>query len=162
MLSSWSTGQCDLPVLTTVLGYTYEELICWTPAFVGDWKPEGLWFFCCVSNSVGCAGSLLLRRLFSGCRGQGLLPSAVLRLSLRRLLLLGSAGYRVLRSRSCWSSARLHRQSSGGARAELPCGMWDLPGPSLCLLHWQAYSLALSQQGGPGLLFSKRIEHFCC
>ena len=26
-------------------------------------------------------------------------------------------------SRSCWSSARLHRQSSGGARAELPCGM---------------------------------------
>ena len=48
---------------------------------------------------------------------------------------------------SCSCRALGHRLNSCGARAQLFCGVWDLPGSGLCLLNWQADSLPLSHQG---------------
>ena len=51
--------------------------------------------------------------------------------SLRWLLLLQSMGSRHTGFSSCGSQAVESRLSSCGSRAELLCGMWDLPGPGL-------------------------------
>ena len=51
--------------------------------------------------------------------------------SLRWLLLLQSTGSRHAGFSSCGSRALEHRLSSCGAQAQLPRGMWDLPGPGL-------------------------------
>ena len=51
--------------------------------------------------------------------------------SLQWLLLLQSTGSRLKGFSSCGSWALEHRLSSCGARDELLCGMWDLPGPGL-------------------------------
>ena len=51
--------------------------------------------------------------------------------SLRWLLLLWSTGSRHAGLSSCGSQALEHRLRSCDARAQLPHGMWDLPGPGL-------------------------------
>ena len=59
---------------------------------------------------------------------------------------------RGLSSRDSWVLE--HRLNSGGARARLLRGLWDLPGsgPNPNLLHWQEDSLPLSHQGSPQML----------
>ena len=52
------------------------------------------------------------------------------------------------------------RLSSCGSRAQLPCGMWDLPRPGLepVPLHCQADSQPLCHQGSPNLyIFMSKI-----
>ena len=51
--------------------------------------------------------------------------------SLRWLLLLWSTGSRAAGFSSCGLRALECRLSSCGTRAQLLCGMWDLPGPGL-------------------------------
>ena len=51
--------------------------------------------------------------------------------SLRWLLLLRSTGSQCTGFSSCGSRALEHRPTSCGTRAQLLCGMWDLPGPGL-------------------------------
>ena len=51
--------------------------------------------------------------------------------SLQWLLLLQSTGSSCMGFSSCGSWALECRLSSCGARAQLVCGMWDLPGPGL-------------------------------
>ena len=58
-------------------------------------------------------------RAFSSCGERGLLCGARASVVVARGL------------SSCSSRALEHRLSSCGARAELLCGMWDLPGPGL-------------------------------
>ena len=45
--------------------------------------------------------------------------------------LVGSTDSRYVGFSSCGSRALERRLSSCGARAQLLCGMWDLPGPEL-------------------------------
>ena len=51
--------------------------------------------------------------------------------------------------------------SSCGARAQLLCGMWDLPGPGIkvvsCPLHWQVDSEPVDHQGSPQSTLKKYI-----
>ena len=72
----------------------------------------------------GCAGSLLLRGLFSSCDAWGLLSTCGF--LLQGLLLLQNTGARATIG-SCSSLALEQRLNCCGARAYLPCGMWDLP-----------------------------------
>ena len=51
--------------------------------------------------------------------------------SLRWLLLFRSMGSRRASFSSCGSRALERRLSSCGTRAQLLCGMWDLPGPGI-------------------------------
>ena len=69
---------------------------------------------------------------------------------------LGQAGFR-----DCSSRALGHRLNGCGARAKLLRGRWDLSGSGikLCLLHWQADSPSLRQQGSP---HSNLIEREYC
>ena len=87
--------------------------------------------------SIGCAGSLLLHRLFSSGE-QGLLSSCGAQAS-------GCCGFSCFRARvleclgfsSCWASvvaipqALEHRLSSCDAWAQVLCGMWDLCRPEI-------------------------------
>ena len=51
---------------------------------------------------------------------------------------------------------QMRRLSSCGSRAQLLCGMWDLPRPGLepVPLHWQADSQPLRHQGSPDFFFN--------
>ena len=71
-------------------------------------------------------------------------------LSLRWLLLLLSKDFS-----SCGTWAQLLWY-----RAQLLCGMWNLPRPGIepVSLHWQANSYPLQQQGSPCSLFSLEIS----
>ena len=55
------------------------------------------------------------------------------------------------------------RLSRCGSRAQLLCGMWDLPRPGSnpCPLHWQADSQPLHYQGSPEKLFLNRVLAYC-
>ena len=88
----------------------------------------------------GCAGSSLLCRLFSV-----VVSGATLRCSARtshcggfsccRARALGLSGFSSCVSglSSCGSQALQHRLNSCGARAQLLCGTWDLPGSGIKL-----------------------------
>ena len=121
---------------------------------------------CVYFNSwIGCAGSSLLRGLSSGYHGQGLLLVQGTGSHCSGLSRRGAWAVECSGSRSCGSSAPRHRLSSCGARAELPCGMWDLPGPGIRPVSPALAGLFFSPEPtGKSwtLLFLKRIEHFSC
>ena len=85
----------------------------------------------------GCAGSLLLRRLFSSCSEWGCSSLRCTGFLLQWLLLLQSTGSRApsFSSRSTWAQqlhwALEHRLSSCDQWAELLHCMWDLPGSGI-------------------------------
>ena len=98
--------------------------------------------------SLGCTGSLLLHRLFSSWGWQGLLLVAVWRL----LVTVASAVEHGLQgAQTSVSAATGVSFRSCGAQPSCPVGCEIFPhqGSILCLLHWQADSLPLSNQGSP-------------
>ena len=117
--------------------------------------------------SFGCAGSLLLWKLFSSCGKRGPLSSCSAPTSLRWLLvaehrLLGRAGIY-----SCYHMgsvvAALGLQSRGsivvahGLSCSVVCGIDPDEVSNLCLLHSQADSLPLSHLGCP----LDELAHYC-
>ena len=97
-----------------------------------------LWIFIhiCIFNKFilfifGCIGSLLLRGLslvaVSG--DYSLLWYVVF--SWRWLLFVVEHGLQARRLQQMWLVGSRAQVSSCGARAQLICGMWDLPGPGL-------------------------------
>ena len=95
-------------------------------------KLINLFIFGCVGSSLPCIGFLQLQRAgatlrcgawashcsgFSFCRAQAL--------STRASVVVAHGLI------SCGFQALEHRLSSCGARAQLLCGMWDLPGPGI-------------------------------
>ena len=84
-----------------------------------------LFIFGCVGSSLLCAGFLQLRRAggYSSLRCVGF--------SLRWLLFVVEPRLQARGLSSCGSQALELRLSSCGARAQLLCGMWDLPRPGL-------------------------------
>ena len=107
----------------------------------------------------GCAGSLLLIRLFSSCSEWGLLFVTVPGLLTAVASPVAEHGLQDMWASivaecglsSYGSQALEHRLSSCGTRAQLLCGMWIFPDQGLnpCLLHWKVNSLPLSPQGSP-------------
>ena len=117
---------------------------------------------------IDCAGSSSLCGLFSSCSEWGLLSSCRAWPSQR-------AGFSRCRAPApgAWapvapdvgsvavaaglqnvgSVAVVHVLSFSAAR-----GIFPDQGLNLSLLHWQADSLPLSQQGGPGVLFNKQLS----
>ena len=111
------------------------------------------------SFAFGCAGSLLLRGLFSSCSERGLLFIALCRLLIgsgffccraqaprHRASVVAACGLRSYSSR-----APERRLNSCGTRAELPCSMWDPPGSGI---NFEPPALVgrfftLSHQGSP-------------
>ena len=102
----------------------------------------------------GCAGSPLLRGLFSSCGKGGHSLVALPSFSLLGLLLLqstgsGSCGLLFAATHglsSCGSWALEHRLNHRGSQASLLGGMWDLPGlgiePVSCIGRWILYHRA--------------------
>ena len=95
----------------------------------------------------GCAGSLVLLRLFFS--GEYSLVAAHGLLTVLGSL-LRSMGSRELSFSSCGSQALEGQFNDYGSQAYL---LYLEQGTSLCLLHQQADSLPLSHQGGPQLVF---------
>ena len=106
----------------------------------------------------GCAGSLMLCRLFSSSGEQG-----PLFIGMRRLL---TAVACLVAEHGCWL-CRLWSLQHGVSVLAVPglssagstvvahglccaCGIFPDQGSNPCLLHWQADSLPLSHQGSPG------------
>ena len=108
----------------------------------------------------GCAGSLLLCRLFSRCREQGLLSSWSVRashcdgFSCCRAQAPGYAGILCLARGLCscgsptGSIVVTHRPSCSTV-----FGIFSDRVLNPCLLHWQADSLPLNHQGSPSSCF---------
>jgi len=93
----------------------------------------------------GCAGSLLLHRLFCGCGRQGLLSGCAAQAS-------HSSGFSCCGAQSVWTSV-VAALGSVVVVHGLSCPMaygifWDQES-NPCLLHWQADSLPLNHQGSP-------------
>ena len=91
--------------------------------------------FICI---LGCAGSSLPHRLFSGRSKQGYSRCAA---------------WAPVRVCCCGARTLEFRLSSGSTRAQLPCacGIFPDQGSNPHLLHWQVESLLLSHQGSPCL-----------
>ena len=99
----------------------------------------------------GCAGSSLLRELFSSCSEQGLLLAAVHRASHSRqwLLLLLSMGSRALGLQQLQlpgSRAQAQVAVVHGLSCSAACRIFLDQGWNPCLLHQQANSSLLSHQ----------------
>ena len=107
----------------------------------------------------GCAGSLLLCRLFSSCGERGLLSSSGRQASHR-----GGCSCCRARARACgpqelqhmgsvFAAPRLESTGSTVVAHGLSCNeayrIFPDQGSNLCLLHWQMDSLPLSHQGSP-------------
>ena len=110
----------------------------------------------------GCAGSSLPLGLSfvvaswgysSSCGG---LVTAVASLASGHGLSLGHADFSSSGgtwAQELWLLASEHRLNSCELSCSTACGIFLDQGSNLCLLHWQADSLLLSQQGSPVLSF---------
>ena len=106
--------------------------------------------------SFGCAGSWLLRGVFSSCGDWGLLFSGSVQAS--RCSGVSCCRARALRAQvsvgvapGLWSTGSVvvaHRLSCSEVCGVFPDQEWNP-----CLLHWQVDSLPLSHQGSPPSLF---------
>ena len=113
---------------------------------------NSVWCFLTVYLFIlGCAGSLLLHKLFFSCGERGLLSSCGVQASHCGGFSCGawSLGYAGFSSWDAW--ALEHRLSSWGTRAQLLCtyGIFPNQGLNPCLLHYQVDSLPLRHQGSP-------------
>ena len=97
----------------------------------------------------GCAGSSLLRGLFSSCSKQGLLSSCVRASHFRGFSYCRADALECVGFGSCGSQTLEHRLSCSAV-----CGIFLDQGLNSCLLHWQANSLPLNRQGSPVLCTS--------
>ena len=95
--------------------------------------PPASFFFLLNLFSFGCAGSSLLRGLFSSCQEWGLLFIAV-----HRLLIVGASP--ILEYRLSCSQA---------------CRIFPDQGSNLCSLHWQMHSKPMDHQRSPCFSFLK-------
>ena len=115
--------------------------------------------------TFGRTGSLLLLRLFSGCREQGLLfraglGSLIAVASLRWAQALGSAqGFTSCGTGACrlWltgprAPAVVAVVVAGGLSCSTPCDIFLDQGSNPCPLHWQADSYPLGHKGNPQIL----------
>ena len=116
----------------------------------------------------GCAGCVLMRRLFSSCSEQWLLFIALWRLltAAAFLFFFFFSGFSFSRAQA-WGHVSMWAQWLRflGSRAQGPavvvlrlscsaaCGIFLDQGLNPCLLHWQVDSLPLSHQGSPANAF---------
>ena len=107
--------------------------LCWVvfalQAFLQLWRAR---------TTLGCSVRASHRHGFSCCRTQALGPRA--------------SGIAAQELNSCGSWTLERRLSSCGAwiSCSTACGILPNQVSNSCLLHWQADSLTLSQQGSPG------------
>ena len=133
-----SRGAVGLRVSTTV--YKIDKQQGYIVFSTGNYTI--IFIFLIILCIFGCAGSSLLCGLFSSCGKRGLLSGCGTRASYCVASLVAQyklQGTWVSVVVACGLEQRIH---SCGTRAQLLCGMWDLPrqgkGSNPCLLHWQA------------------------
>ena len=104
----------------------------------------------------GCAGSALLRRFFSCCVKWGLLSGCGKKLLIPVASLVAEHRLQGTRASVVVAPGLLNTGSVlvvHGLSCPAACGIFPDQGSNPCLLHWQAESLALSQEGVPTFIY---------